>query len=103
MENEIKYKHLEYRPGSAYRQMFVKGRKLRAAILWEETQGDEPMTPEEIADAYLVPVDVVLEAIDYAENNLAVIHAEIDRDWEEIRKMGLDKPPFAPPGIVPGK
>jgi len=103
MENEIKYKHLEHRPCSAYRQMFVKGRKLRAWFLYDETRGDEPMTPEEIAADYDLPLEVVLEAIDYCKNNLELIYAEIDREWEDIRRLGLDKPPFVPPDHVPDK
>ena len=36
------------KPGSNYRQLFVNGR-IRAEILYRETVGQEPLTPEEVA------------------------------------------------------
>ncbi len=43
------YQHLEYRPGSNYRQMFLKGRRIRAAVVNEWLHGPDPLTPEEFA------------------------------------------------------
>ncbi len=42
--------HLEPRPESLYRQLFVKGTRIRARTLYGlYMNADEPMTPEEIA------------------------------------------------------
>src|SRR5438876_156266 len=34
MSDENNYKYLERRPDSAYNQLFTKGRKIRAVVLW---------------------------------------------------------------------
>ena len=43
------YQHLEPRPGSNYRQLFLKGRRIRAAVVDEAIHGPDPRTPEEFA------------------------------------------------------
>jgi len=44
---EIPYQHLEPRPGSNYRQLFLKGRRIRAAVVDQAIHGPDPFTPEE--------------------------------------------------------
>lgn len=63
-EFETGYQHLESRPGSNYRQLFLKGRRVRAAVVYEAVHGPAPCTPEEFASDYQVPLEVVLEALD---------------------------------------
>ncbi len=101
MPIETEYKYLEARPGSNYRQLFVKGRRIRAIILRNETCNSEPRTPEQVASDYDVPVEAVLEAIDYCERYADVIAADCARERENNRKEGLDKPPYVPPDFKP--
>jgi uncharacterized protein (DUF433 family) len=90
------YKLLEPRPGSNYRQLFVKGRKIRAEILYRLTVNSEPRTPEEVAEDYGLPVEVVREAIHYCLHNEDLLRKERERDSASIRALGLDKPPYVP-------
>jgi uncharacterized protein (DUF433 family) len=86
------YQHLEPRPGSNYRQLFLKGRRIRAAVVHEAVHGPDPYTPEEFASNYGVPLAAVLEALDYVANNLPLIEEERDREAADIRARGLDRP-----------
>jgi len=95
------YLHLEPRPGSNYRQLFIKGRKIRAEVIYRETVGEEPRTPEEVAQDFEIPLEAVREAIHYCKHNEPLLRQERDRDWKTTRDMGLDKPPFVPPGYQP--
>jgi uncharacterized protein (DUF433 family) len=61
---ETHYQHLEPRPGSNYRQLFLKGRRIRAAVVDEAIHGPDPFTPEEFASEYQVPLEAVLEALE---------------------------------------
>lgn len=88
-----KYLHLEPRPGSNYRQLFLKGRRIRAAVVHEAVHGPDPYTPEEFARDYGVPPEAVREALDYVAENLALIEAERDREAADVRARGLDRPP----------
>ena len=90
---ETQYKHLEPRPGSNYRQWFIKGRKIRAAVVYGIVNGDEPRTPEEFAADFEVPLEAVLEALDYAAKNGDVIHQDWLREGDWLRERGfLDGP-----------
>ena len=86
------YQHLELRPGSYYRQMFLKGRRIRAAVVDEWIHGPDPITPEEFSRDFQVPPEAVQEALDYVARNRALIEQERDREAADIRSRGLDLP-----------
>jgi uncharacterized protein (DUF433 family) len=91
-EIETSYQYLEPRPGSNYRQLFVKGRRIRAAVVDEAVHGPDPFTPEDFARDYHVPFEAVLEALDYAARNRSLIEQERDREAARLRARGLDDP-----------
>jgi hypothetical protein len=43
-KTETQYQHLEPRPGSNYRQLFLKGRRIRTAVVEESIHGPDPRT-----------------------------------------------------------
>ena len=96
------YRFLEPWPGSPYRQLFVRGRKLRAEILYRATIGPEPRTLEEVAHDYNVPVEAVEEAIHYCRHHEEVLHQEREAVRVDIRARGLDKPPFVLTNVASG-
>lgn len=95
VEPHIGYKHLEPRPGSNYRQLFLKDRRIRAAVVDEAIHGPDPYTPEEFSEEYQVSLEAVLEALDYAAQNRLLIEQERAREEAGIRARGLARP--APP------
>ena len=80
------YQHLETRPRSNYQQLWVKGRHIRAEVLYRHTVGPEPRSLQEVADDYGLPVAVVQEAVDYCVRNQGLLDAE--RSREELRLRG---------------
>jgi uncharacterized protein (DUF433 family) len=101
MSVQVEYQYLEPRPRSNYRQLWVKGRHMRAEVLYRCTVGPEPRTPEEVARDYDLPVEVVLEAIDYSIRNKDLLDAERAREQANIKARGLDKPPYVPADYRP--
>ena len=96
MAKAVQYQYLEPRPRSHYRQLWIKGRHIRAEVLYRLTVGAEPRTPEEVAQDYNLPVEAVQEAIDYAVRNQKVLEAERARETVRMQQLGLDQPPFVP-------
>jgi uncharacterized protein (DUF433 family) len=90
------YRFLEARPRSHYRQLWVKGRHLRAEVLYRCTVGAEPRTPTEVAQDYELPLEVIEEAIAYAIQHEALLTAERDREVVRMHALGLDWPPCIP-------
>lgn len=73
------WKHLEPKPGSAYRQLFVKGTRIMARLLYGmHVNAEEPMSIEDLAEAYGLNKEAVAEAIAYCETD----PPEIRVDWE---------------------
>jgi uncharacterized protein (DUF433 family) len=89
---ETQYQHLEPRPGSNYRTLFLKGRRIRAAVVYEGVHGPDPRTPEEFARDFEIPLEAVLEALDYVERNLPLIEQEREREAANLRARGLIGP-----------
>jgi uncharacterized protein (DUF433 family) len=95
-ETQKQYQYLEARPGSNYRQLFIKGRRIRADLVYQDIHGPDAYTPETWAENYQVPLEVVLEALDYVEHNQPIIQADRDREAARLRARGLlDGPPPA--------
>jgi hypothetical protein len=95
-EVQGQYPNLEARPGSNYRQLFLKGRRIRAEVMYHAVHGPEPRTPEQVARDFEVPVEAVREAVEYVERNPAIIQADREREESKLRARGLlDGPPPA--------
>ena len=89
IEVQKQYRHLEAHPGSNYRQLFLKGRRIRVDLVYQDTHGPDAYTPETWAENYQVPLEAVLEALDYVEQNQPVIQADRDREAARLRARGL--------------
>ena len=74
------YQHLEARPGSNYRGLFLKGRRIRADWVYQDIHGPDAYTPESWAENYQVPLEAVYEALDYVKHNQPIIQADRERD-----------------------
>ena len=89
------WKHLERRPQSSYKQLFIKGKRLPARTIYGQYVNDEgPRTAEELAEDFGLPLEVIQEAIAYCETD----PPEILEDWESeeaiARAMGMREPDY---------
>jgi hypothetical protein len=94
MKTNGDYKYLKPKRGSRYRQLFVNGR-IMAEVLYRETISREPLTPEQVATEYNLPVAAVLEAIYYCENNPLILDEDRRREAALIHQDGRDRWPHA--------
>jgi len=100
MASSAAYQYLKPKRGSRYRQLFVNDR-IMAEILYRETIGREPRTPQEVADDYGLPLQAVLEAIQYCEQNPQILEEDRRLDIEQIKQDGRDHWPYAPRDYQP--
>lgn len=72
-------------------------------MLYRETVtvGEAPLTPEEVASEYNVPMDAVLEAIDYCATHQDLLDAERAGEQQRIAVACRDKWPYAPRDFRP--
>lgn len=97
MSTATEYKFLERDPKSCYKQLSIKGRRIKARTLYGHyMSAEEPMTIEEIAADRDLPIEAVKEAIAYCQSDPPEIREDWEREEARVKQMGLDKPPFVP-------
>jgi uncharacterized protein (DUF433 family) len=93
--NPTSWKYLEPRPQSAYRQLFVKGTRIRARVLYGFFMSEEdPWTPEQIAAEYALPLEAVQEAIAYCQSNPPEIERDFRREEALMEATGMNDPNY---------
>jgi uncharacterized protein (DUF433 family) len=89
------WKYLEPRAKSFYRQLFIKGRRIMARTLYGLYMSEEgPMTPEEIAAEYDLPLEAVQEAIAYCQSNPPEIEQDFRREEALMEATGMNDPDY---------
>jgi uncharacterized protein (DUF433 family) len=87
--------YLEPRPKSVYRQLFVKGTRIRAEVLYGlYVSEQEPMTAEQIASEYGLPVKAVQEAIAYCAANPPEIERDFRMEEALFEATGMNDPNY---------
>ena len=86
--------HLEARPHPWRRQLYVKGRRLRAFSVWSNMIANH-LTAEEIAQSRDLPIEAVHECVQYCEENLQMLADECDQEerWLTARGVKIEPPP----------
>lgn len=89
------YKFLERNPKSNYKQLFVKGTRIRARILYGQYMSEEePRTVEQIAADYNLPVEAVREAIAYCDTDPVEIREDHAREEAIMDATGENDPNY---------
>src|SRR6516164_10984082 len=87
--------HLAPDPKSCYKQLFVKGTRIRARVLYGlYRSAEEPMTPEQIAADYSLPLEAIKEAIAYCDANPPEIAEDLEREVRLMRASGITEPDY---------
>ena len=90
-----RWQHLAPNPKSAYKQLFLKGRRIRARDLYGMfMSADEPMTPAEIAADYNLPFEAVEEAIAYCQTDPPEIRKDFEREERIMEATGMNDPDY---------
>jgi len=89
------YQYLERNPKSNYKQLFVKGTRIRARILYGHYMSEEePMTPEAIAADYGLPVEAVRESIAYCDSDPVDIREDVAHEEAMMEATGMNDPDY---------
>jgi uncharacterized protein (DUF433 family) len=95
-ETPVQWKHLAPNPRSHYRQLFIKGTRIRAEVIYGCTvDGSDPASAEEVASGYGLPLEVVLEAIAYCESQPSEIEEDHRREEARMKATGMDLPGYS--------
>ena len=89
------WKYLAPNPKSAYKQLFIRGRRIRARTLYGMyMSAEEPLTPEQIAQEYNLPIEAVEEAIAYCKTDPPEIKEDFAREERIMQATGMNDPDY---------
>jgi uncharacterized protein (DUF433 family) len=95
MSTGLTYQYLESRSKSAYRQLFIKGTRIRAELIYRaHINAEEPRSAEELAADYSLPLPAILEAIEYGKSNPPEILTDIAREEAIMAATGQSDPDY---------
>jgi uncharacterized protein (DUF433 family) len=82
-------------PKSSYRQLFVKGTRIRAEAIYALTvDGSETMTPEEVAGDLGLPLEAVREAVAYCAADPPEVREDRRREEARLAATGMSDPQY---------
>ena len=92
-ESPREWKYLVRRPGSSYRQLSIKGKRIWAWTLYCEFMNDkEPRTPQQLAADWGVPLEAVWEAIEYCQTDPPELLEDHRKDDVLAEAIGMNDP-----------
>jgi uncharacterized protein (DUF433 family) len=90
------WQYLAPNPKSAYKQLFIKGTRIRAEAVYGLTvDGSEPLSPEEVAAEYGLPLEAVREAVAYCQSNPPEVARDHAAEEALLAATGMDDPQYA--------
>jgi uncharacterized protein (DUF433 family) len=94
---EQDWKHLAPNPKSSYKQLFVKGTRIRAEILYGMTVDgaeEDHLTAEQVAAEYNLPLEAVQEAIAYCTADPPEVREDHAREEARMEATGMNAPGY---------
>lgn len=94
MPAKREWKYLERNPRSTYRQLYIKDTKFTARTLYGQMVGEDARSPEQIAADFGIPLEAVLEAIEYCESKPPEIDQDYRYDELLMEASGMNHPDY---------
>jgi uncharacterized protein (DUF433 family) len=87
--------YLAPNPNSCYKQLFIKGTRIRARVLYGMfMSAEEPLAPQAIAAEFNLPLEAVQEAIAYCQGNPPEIAQDFEREERLMEASGMKDPDY---------
>ena len=90
--NHQQWQYLEKRSDSRKKQLYIKGRKLLASIIWSDMIVNS-QSVNEAAKNWDLPIAAIEEAIKYSETHRELIELEVLQQKEYLESKGYSVEP----------
>jgi hypothetical protein len=90
--SHIEWQYLEQRSSSWRKQLYLKGRKLRAFTLRANMIANS-LTPEEAADNWELPLAAIDEVIEYCDTHQDLLRQEAEEEKRRLVSRGVELEP----------
>ncbi|WP_199249573.1 hypothetical protein [[Phormidium] sp. ETS-05] len=86
------WQYLVERPHPWRRQLYIKGRKLLASTVWQDTIANQ-MSPEEAAENWELPIPAIHEVFRYCETHQELLAMEASEERCRLEEQGVSLEP----------
>jgi uncharacterized protein (DUF433 family) len=97
LDEPTRWKYLAHKAGSHYRQLFIKGTRIAARVLYGYyTAGEDwpGQSVEEIAAGFNLPIEAVREAIAYCASDPPAIREDSKKEDALMEAAGMNDPNY---------
>ncbi len=88
IENFENWQYLVTRPHPWRKQLYVKGHKLLASTVWQDTLTNQ-LSPEQTAENWDLPISAIYEVMQYCESHQELLKLEADEERYRLQAKGV--------------
>ena len=86
------WQYLEQRPHPWRKQLYIKGKRLKAFTVWMDMLVNN-LSPQEVAENKDIALEAVMEALEYCQNNSELLKAEAIEVRRRLEEKGYNLEP----------
>lgn len=90
--SKTQWQYLECRPHSWRQQLYLKGKRIKASVIYSDMIVNEE-TPEEAAENWDLPLAAIEEVIDYCETHQELLKQEALEGRRRLEEKGVSLEP----------
>jgi uncharacterized protein (DUF433 family) len=86
--NTTQWQYLEKRPHPWRQQLYLKGRRVKASVIYSDMMINEE-TPEAAAENWDLPLAAIQEVIDYCQTHAKLLQKEAREERRRLEEKGI--------------
>ncbi len=86
------WQYLEQRPHPWRKQLYIKGKRLKAFTVWMDMLVNN-LSPQEVAENKDIALEAVMEALEYCQNNSELLKSEAKEERHRLEEKGYNLEP----------
>ena len=91
-EAKTQWQYLEQRPHPWRQQLYIKGKRIKASVIYSDMVANEE-TPQEAAENWDLPLAAIQEVIEYCQTHQELLNAEAAEERRIVREGVTLEPP----------
>jgi len=89
---KTQWQYLEQRPHSWRKQLYIKGKRIKASVIYSDMIVNDE-TLEEAAENWDLPLAAIEEAIQYCQTHQDLLRREADEERRRLEAKGISLEP----------
>ena len=97
--SKTQWQYLEQRPHPWRKQLYIKGKRIKASIIYSDLIANNE-TPAEAAENWDLPLAAITEVIEYCETNQELLKQEAEEGLRLLEAEGVKLEPLTQSSVI---